>query len=168
MAFPILAAMDESFGLISLGISILSLFLSVLSIHLSRVQAHKTFLAEAAERALERFNRINEMLMEKPALNRVFREPYAALKEDKVAKTFIWYIFNQLEGTFLDKKLEILKPEYFVSYDVWLRDQLRGEGALVDFLRKPWIRPYFSESYWKYLQAMVPALPQASAELPKS
>ena len=141
------------------ALSILSVVLSGVAIYVAFTRQQKTLKTTAADRALQRFNRINEILLNKPHLNKIFAERYENLKTDPEAKTFIWYIFNQLEGTFLDSKFRVLKKEYFKSYDKWLTDVLSKENALRDFVEKgkrsPKIKDSFSDSYWKYLQRKV-------------
>lgn len=140
-------------------LSILSLLLSGFAVYIAFTRGEKTLQSTAADRALQRFNRINEILLDKPHLNKIFRERFASLRHDEESKTFIWYLFNQLEGTFLDNKLGILKKEYFKSYDEWLNEIVGRPNAMSDFLIKgeesAKIRNCFSDSYWEYLRQKV-------------
>jgi len=141
------------------ALSILSLLLSGFAVYIAFTRGQKTLQSTAADRALQRFNRVNELLLEKPGLNKVFKERYVSLKTDMESKVFIWYLFNQLEGTFLDNKLGILKKEYFKSYDEWLNQVISEPNALSDFLirgkENSKIRDSFSDSYWQYLRKKV-------------
>lgn len=146
-------------SILSLLVSGLSLLVSGFAVYVAFTRGEKSLQSTAADRALQRFNRVNELLLEKPGLNKVFKERYVSLKTDMESKTFIWYLFNQLEGTFLDNKLGVLKKEYFKSYDEWLNQVISEPNALRDFLERgeenPKIRDSFSDSYWQYLRQKV-------------
>lgn len=127
------------------------------NLHTARAQNRRVNESAAADRALVRFNRINEVLLREKDFNRVLRGSWHEFvqQKDDQAKTFIWYIFNQFEGIWLDYDLGILKPEYFTSYESWLRDQLRRRHALFEFLGVSSFSLYFSAPFWSYLQAML-------------
>ncbi|MGA9998131.1 MAG: hypothetical protein WBP93_22145, partial [Pyrinomonadaceae bacterium] len=133
-------------------ISFISLLISLYAV-LKVTKLNKTNLVvSAADRALQRFNRINEVLFNHPELNDVFIKSYNDL--NPTARGFAWYILNQFEVIYLDYHFGLLPDEYFMSYANWMSSRLERDSALKDLVKDIKREKSFSDSYLSYLRGL--------------
>lgn len=141
----------------SLLVALASLGLSAYALYRTTDLQRTALSAAAADRALQRFSRFNEMLFRDPSLHEVFFKTWAEVKRDATQKAFVWFVLNQMEGVYMDFHLGQLRSDSFRCYDTWLRFRMGKGGALRDFLLdKGGERfQYFAEPYQAYLRKVL-------------
>ena len=144
-------------------------FISILAIVMSGfalIVGLRIRAAAASDRALSRFNLINQKLMEEPDFDCVFDKSYRWVKEnkDRSRLTFAWYVLNQWEVMHLDNRrfmgFKLLEDEYYDSYREWFEDRVkpnpkRPESVLRDILGRSSHESYFHPEFWKYANGLL-------------
>ena len=137
-------------------ISFISLLVSLYAVLRVTKLNRTNLVVSAADRALQRFNKINEVLFKHPEMNDAFTKSYREL--NPAARGFAWYVLNQFEGIYLDHKFGLLPDEYFMSYANWMSSRLERHSALKDLAEDVKREKFFSDSYLKYLRGLSTAV----------
>lgn len=140
---------------------------SIVSFTIACIALRFTFArryANAADRALNRFSRFNEILFAHPEFQDVFYKCLGDIKESSGggrdyanAKAFIWFVLNQMEGVFMDHHRNNLTRESFACYNTWFHNVIDKGGAIRGFLeeRGEANLKYFAPPYQEYIREVL-------------